>query len=175
MPPSPSAGARTAARLVRVVDGLGAAAMAVSAVAVVLMTLLITLEVVGRSFLGASTLVSDEMSGYLLVVLTFFGLADSLRSDSFIRVEFLYGRLGPGVRRRLDVALLGIALAYTGLLAYYFWEFVAASYRFGTTSIYFTRTRLWIPQAFMALGASILGAQIVGEGLRRIVAGERRG
>lgn len=171
MPRPPVRRARAALAAARAVDALGAAAMAVSAVATVLMTALITVEVVGRSFFGVSTLVADEMSGYLLVVLTFFGLADSLRSDSFIRVELLYSRLPTRARRRLDAGLLLIALAYTGLLTYHFWGFVAASYRFGTTSIYFTETRLWVPQAFMAVGATVLILQILAELVRRLARG----
>jgi TRAP-type C4-dicarboxylate transport system permease small subunit len=149
--------------------------MVVAAVATVLMTLLITVEVAGRSAFGVSTLVSDEMSGYLLVVLTFFGLADSLRAGSFIRVELLYGRLGPDVRRRLDAALLLVGLGYTAFLAYHFWGFVAESYRFGTTSIYFTRTLLWIPQGFMAVGTSILILALLAALVRRLAAPAERG
>jgi TRAP-type C4-dicarboxylate transport system permease small subunit len=162
--------ARAAVAATRAVGALGTAAMAVSCAATVGMTVLITVEVLGRSFFRVSTLISDEMSGYLLVVLTFFGLADSLRSDSFIRVEFLYGHLSVRARRRLDVLLLVIALAYTALLTRYFWSFVAESYRFGSTSIYFTATPLWIPQTFMALGASLLVLEILAAVAVRLLA-----
>ncbi|MBI4587450.1 MAG: TRAP transporter small permease [Candidatus Rokubacteria bacterium] len=168
---SPDGGGVAAAG--RAVEALSTAAMAVSAVATMLMTALITVEVVGRSFFRVSTLVSDEMAGYLLVVLTFFGLADSLRSDSFIRVDLLYDRWGPRVKRGLDIILLLVALLYTALLAYYFWWFVGESYRFGTTSIYFTRTPLWIPQGLMAVGASMLILQILAEIGKRLAAPPR--
>ncbi|MDP2625280.1 MAG: TRAP transporter small permease [Candidatus Rokubacteria bacterium] len=162
--------ARVAVAAGRVVDALSTAAMAVSAAATVLMTVLITVEVIGRSVFRVSTLVSDEMSGYLLVVLTFFGLADSLRSDSFIRVAFVYDRLsGARARRWLDGALFLAALGYTAFLGYHFWAFVAESYRFGTTSIYFTGTPLWIPQLFMAAGTSLLLLAIVAALVRRLV------
>lgn len=158
---SPARGAGPSGALRRAVDLLGTAAMVVSAVAVVVMTGLIAVEVIGRSVFRVSTLVSDEMSGYLLVILTFFGLADSLRSESFIRVELVYDRFSERIRRWLDPALLVVALGYTGFLAYHFWGFVAQSYGFGSTSIYFTRTPLWIPQTFMAVGASLLIVEIV--------------
>ena len=61
------------------------------------------------------------------------------------------------------------ALGYTAFLGYHFWAFVAESYRFGTTSIYFTRTPLWIPQAFMAVGTSLLLLTIVAALVRRLV------
>ena len=81
------------ARAVRVlgaaVDRVGTAAMVVSALAVALMASLVTVEVLARSFASVSTLVADEMAEYLLVVLAFFGLAESLRAGAFIRVEFV--------------------------------------------------------------------------------------
>jgi TRAP-type transport system small permease protein len=156
----------------RTVDLITTTALAVAVVATALMTVIITVEVIGRSFFSFSTLVSDEMSGYLLVILTFFGLADTLRSDSFIRVGLLYERFSPDARRRLDAALLLIALGYTAFLSYHFWRFAADSYRFGTTSTYFTRTPIWIPQACMATGTSLLILAILAALVQRLSTSE---
>jgi TRAP-type C4-dicarboxylate transport system permease small subunit len=150
------------------VDRLGTVAMAVSALAVALMAALVTVEVLARSFASVSTLVADEMAGYLLVVLAFFGLAESLRAGVFIRVEFIDRWLRADARRRLEAVLLVVALAYTILLAWEFWRLVMQSYRFGSTSLQVSRTPLWIPQTCMAVGASILVLQLVVETLRRL-------
>jgi TRAP-type C4-dicarboxylate transport system permease small subunit len=155
-------------RAARAVDRVGAAAMVVSAVAVAVMAVLVTVEVLGRSLLSVSTLVADEMAGYLLVILTFFGLADSLRAGAFIRVEFVDHWLGARTRRRLETLLLVVALAYTVFLAWEFWRLVAQSYRFGSTSLQVSRTPLWIPQACMAAGTTILALQLVAETVRRL-------
>lgn len=146
--------------LARTVDRLAAAALAVSAVAVAVMAVLVTVEVLVRSFAGISTLVADEMAGYLLVVVTFFGLADSMKAGAFIRVEFLDTWLSPAGRRLTTTVLLAVALAYTLLLGWHFWLLVAQSYRFGSTSLQVSRTPLWIPQACAAVGTSILALQI---------------
>ena len=158
-------------RAAHAADRVGTAAMVVSAVAVAVMAVLVTVEVLGRSLASVSTLVADEMAGYLLVVLTFFGLADSLRAGAFIRVEFVDHWIGARARRRLEIVLLVVALAYTVFLAWEFWRLVAQSYRFGTTSLQVSRTPLWIPQACMAAGTSILALQLIAETVRRL-AGE---
>ena len=163
--------ARAARAIGAVVDRVGTMAMVVSALAVAAMAALVTVEVLGRSLASVSTLVADEMAGYLLVVLTFFGLADSLRAGAFIRVEFVDQWLGAGARRRLEAVLLVVALAYTVFVAWEFWRLTAQSYRFGSTSLQVSRTPLWIPQTCMAVGTSILALQLVAATLRRL-AGE---
>jgi TRAP-type C4-dicarboxylate transport system permease small subunit len=160
--------ARAARAVGAVVDRVGTAAMVVSALAVAVMAALVTVEVLARSLASVSTLIADEMAGYLLVVLTFFGLAESLRAGAFIRVEFVDHWLGARARRRLETVLLVVALAYTVFLAWEFWRLVAQSYRFGSTSLQVSRTPLWIPQTCMAIGTSILALQLVAETLRRL-------
>ena len=143
---------RGARALGRVAD-LG---MAISAAAVVVMTLLITVEVVGRNLFKFSTLVADEMAGYLLVVVTFLGLASTLRSGGFIRVDTYRTRIRGRARVALDLSIYGLAAAYTAVLDRYLWRFALDSYRFNSTSIYFTQTPLWIPHSLMAVGGSLL-------------------
>jgi TRAP-type C4-dicarboxylate transport system permease small subunit len=150
------------------VDRVGTVAMVVSALAVAVMAALVTVEVLARSFASVWTLVADEMAGYLLVVLAFFGLAETLRAGAFIRVEFVDRWLGADARRRLEAVLFVVALAYTVLLAWEFWRLTMQSFRFGSTSLQVSRTPLWIPQACMAVGASILALQLVVETLRRL-------
>ena len=155
---------------VRLVDGLARLGMAVAGLAVVAMMALITVEVAGRNLVGVSTLIADEYAGYLLVVITFLGVARSLATGAFVRVEFLYGRLAERSRASLDVALAALALAFVAVLDWYLWQFTLASYRFGTSSIYFTQTPLWIPQAAMAVGGLVLALQLAAELGRAILA-----
>lgn len=141
----------------RIVD----AGLALSAIAVLAMMLLITVEVLGRNLLRVSTLVADEMSGYLLVIVTFLGLAYTLRTGGFIRVDTYRARLRGRARRALDLVIYALAAGYVAVLDWYFWGFTIASYRFGSTSIYFTQTPLWIPHACMALGGTLLLVEIL--------------
>ena len=67
-----------------------------------------------------------------------------------------------------------VALAYTVLLAWEFWRLVLQSFRFGSTSLQVSRTPLWMPQACMAAGASLLVLQLVVETLRRVAGGAPR-
>jgi len=137
-------------------DRVAAVAGALSGAAVVVMTALVTVEVLSRDLLNRSTLIADEMSGYLLVALTFIGLAPTLRGGGFIRIDTYHARLRGGGRVALDLTIHVLAVGYAALLDWYLWQLALDSWRLGTTSIQVSRTPLWIPQAFMALGGLLL-------------------
>jgi len=146
------------------------AAMAVAGLAAVVMMTLVTIEVLGRSFFNVSTLIADEMGSYLLVTLTFLGLAPTLRDGGFIRIDVYRARAGGRVRTALDAIIVILAIGYTATLDWYLWGLAANSYRLGTTSIQVARTPLWIPQGIMAVGGTLLLAELLAQ-LALVVAG----
>ncbi|HET8529757.1 MAG TPA: TRAP transporter small permease [Methylomirabilota bacterium] len=164
--------ARAGGPLAAAAAALRGAAMAVSGVAVVGMMALVTFEVLLRTFANRSTLVADEMAGYLLVAMTFLGLAPSLRGGAFIRIDTYRDRLRGGARRALEVALVAVALAYAITVDWYLWDLLAGTWRLGTTSIQVSRTPLWIPQAVMAVGGLLLILELVVEMVLVITADE---
>jgi len=137
-------------------DRVAAIAGAVSGAAVVAMTALVTVEVLSRDLFNRSTLIADEMSGYLLVALTFVGLAPTLRGGGFIRIDTYHARLRGGGHVALDLAIHLLALGYAALLDWHLWQLAADAWQLGTTSIQVSRTPLWIPQAAMAVGGLLL-------------------
>jgi TRAP-type transport system small permease protein len=137
-------------------DRVAAVAGAVSGAAIVAMTALVTVEVLARDLFNRSTLIADEMSGYLLVLLTFVGLAPTLRGGGFIRIDTYRARLQGTARRALELAIHLLALGYAVLLDWHLWRLALEAWRLGTTSIQVSRTPLWIPQTCMALGGLLL-------------------
>jgi TRAP-type C4-dicarboxylate transport system permease small subunit len=152
-------------------DRVAAVAGAVSGAAVVAMTALVTVEVLSRDLFNRSTLVADEMSGYLLVALTFLGLAPTLRGGGFIRIDTYHARLRGGGRVALDLAIHLLALGYAVLLDWYLWRLTLDAWRLGTTSIQISRTPLWIPQGCMAVGGLLLVLDLLAR-LAVVLAGE---
>lgn len=152
-------------------DRVVAAAAVVSGTAVVAMTALVTVEVVGRDVFNRSTLIADEMSGYLLVALTFLGLAPTLRGGGFIRIDTYHARLRGRARVALDLAIHLLALGYAVLLDWHLWRLALDAWRLGTTSIQVSRTPLWIPQTIMAVGGLLLVLDVFAR-LAVVAAGE---
>jgi TRAP-type C4-dicarboxylate transport system permease small subunit len=142
--------------LARAVRRAGDGAMAASGVAVVAMMLLVTGEVLGRNVLNVSILVADEVAAYLLVAMTFVGLAPTLRDGGFIRLDAFLVRTRGARRRAFDLGIVIVAAAYTAILDWYLWALALKSFELGTTSIQVSRTPLWIPQVVMAAGGLFL-------------------
>lgn len=154
-----------------VADRVAVVAGIVSGGAVVAMTVLVTVEVLGRDLFDRSTLIADEMSGYLLVLLTFVGLAPTLRGGGFIRIDTYRARLRGAPRQALELGIHVLALGYAALLDWHLWRLALDAWRLGTTSIQVSRTPLWIPQGLMALGGLLLVVDLLAR-LVVVLAGE---
>lgn len=133
----------------------------VSGIAVLLMTLLITVEVVGRRVLNFTTLIADEFSGYLLVVITFMGAAYTLKAAGFTRMELVYNQFKTTGRWVLDFVFNLVSLAFLIILDYWLWDHIISNYRSGMASISILQTPLYIPKLFMGVGATLLLFQVV--------------
>lgn len=160
-PPGPERDRATGpARSFAAIDWLSsrieAAAMSISALAIVAITVMVCVEVVLRTVFGISTLVSTEYAGYLLVAHVYLGLAWTFRDGGFIRVDLV-----PGVLRGRAAAVFDFAMALIGCLIFCFYTwyligFVIQSYRAGTMSVFVTRTPLWIPQIVLPIGSILM-------------------
>lgn len=135
---------------------LTSAGHAVSGGTLIFLTALITLEVVLRRAFDVSLLVVDELSGYLLVVLTFFGANHALRTGSLLRVDFLVNRLGPQGRRRAEVCYDIACGIFCAVLTYYFGRLVWSSISNDVMSFTMAGTPMYIPQLAMPLGTALM-------------------
>lgn len=148
--------ARVARTVAAAAGRVAAVAGVTSGLALVAMTVVVTIEVLSRDLFNVSTLVADEMSGYLLVAMTFVGLAPTLRGGGFIRIDTYRGRIAGHGRTALELAIHVLALGYAVVLDWYLWGLAAEAWRLGTTSIQISRTPLWMPQGLMAVGGLLL-------------------
>ena len=154
---------KSAAVIGRVSDWGGGLA----AVALVLIMLLVFAEVVLRNVFGRSTMVADEMSGYLNVAVVFLGLAYALKERGFIRVEIVYQALtGAWLAIARWLILLSSAV-YTLVLLVYMWRYVRYSWSSGVVSTDMSQTPLYIPQVLIPIGAALLLLQLLAYMLTR--------
>jgi TRAP-type C4-dicarboxylate transport system permease small subunit len=122
--------------------------------ALVVMLVLVAVDIVTRSLLNFSFEISDELGGYLLVVICFVSLPVCQASDSFHRVELVQSRLSPFGRAVSNVIFDLLSLAFCALLLWQLVRFEMSSFWFGDRAPTYLATPLWIPQAAMMLGAA---------------------
>ena len=120
------------------------------------LALFVSLDALLRWLANWSFLVTDELGGYALLVIAFFGMAVALQERALFRVEVLFQRLSAAGQRWMqllfDLASLGFAI----ILA---WQFISLSFRTharGIVAPTILRTPLWIPQSVMAIGACMI-------------------
>ena len=128
----------------------------VSEIALVVMLVLTVVDIATRALFNHSFEVSDEVGGYMLVVITFFSLAVCHANGSFHEVEFVQARLSERGRILSRILFELIALAACLLLTWQFIRFEVSSWRFDSHAPTYLNTPLWLPQLAMPLGMAAL-------------------
>jgi TRAP-type C4-dicarboxylate transport system permease small subunit len=124
--------------------------------ALIVMLVVIGVDILTRSLFNFSFEISDELGGYMLVVITFVSLPVCQISGSFHHVELIQSRLSPFARAVSHVIFDGLSLTFCALLLWQLARFELTSFRFGDRAPTYLATPLWIPQIAMMLGAAAL-------------------
>jgi TRAP-type C4-dicarboxylate transport system permease small subunit len=125
-------------------------------VALVVMLGVIGVDIVTRALLNFSFEISDELGGYMLVVITFVSLPVCQANDSFHHVEFIQSRLSPRGRAISHVVFDLLSLAFAMALLWQLIRFEMSSWRFDDHAPTYLATPLWIPRFAMVVGAAAL-------------------
>jgi TRAP-type C4-dicarboxylate transport system permease small subunit len=137
--------------------------------ALVVMLVLIAVDIVTRSAFNFSFEVSDEVGGFMLVVICFLSLSPCHVNGSFHQVEFVQAQLSPRARSTSQLVFGLLSLAACVLLAWQFIRLEMSSWRFGDVTPSYLSTPLWLPRLPMALGMIALGFSLI-----RTIAAEAR-
>jgi TRAP-type C4-dicarboxylate transport system permease small subunit len=124
--------------------------------AVIVMLVVIGVDILTRSLFNFSFEISDELGGYMLVVISFVSLPVCQISDSFHHVELIQSRLSPFGRAVSQIIFDVLSLVFSALLLWQLTRFELSSFRFGDRAPTYLATPLWIPQSAMMLGAAAL-------------------
>jgi TRAP-type transport system small permease protein len=116
----------------------------------------IGIDIVTRSVFNFSFEISDELGGYMLVVITFVSLPVCQVNDSFHHVEFVQARLSARARAISRVIFDLLSLAFCGILLWQLVRFEMSSWRLDDHAPTYLATPLWIPRLAMLVGATAL-------------------
>lgn len=152
---------KSSARLLLSLADRGATlGLVVAALSLATMLIYTTISVLGR-FSGWFTWPgAEQLGGYTLAFLIYFGLAHSFRSGSFIRMMLVHKRVPARLRSGVEIILYILSLTYVVILTIYFFDLPRESYDFGVSSTGTFRWPLFVPQLALGLGTLLLGVQI---------------
>ena len=125
------------------------------------MVALITTEIVSRTFFDFSLEISDEVSGYLLVAITFLGVSASMRSGVMFRVEFVINLLPPIGKTTAMLVLYLLSLGFAAVLDYQLIRLVISSYERAVVANTLLATPQYLPQLIMPIGMTLLVIELV--------------
>lgn len=155
--------------LVRGLERLSEAGGYVAGAVAVLLTVLVAASVIARRLLNAPLLITEEISGYMVVAIVFLGLAYTMKAEGHIRADILLSHVPPRARAVLEIIATLIALGFAGLLLAGTWRLVAEFYTQGSLSFRYLQTPLWIPGSLLVVGSALLGLQLLAQLLKRLV------
>jgi TRAP-type C4-dicarboxylate transport system permease small subunit len=144
-------------------NGIGSAAL-------LFMTLLITVDVLGRS-LGTPTQVAHELSGYMMIGVVFLGLAYTQRQGKHIKIVLITNLVSKRKRQQMEIVTLAVAAVCIGGLAWYTLMPVMSNYTKNITSLTFLHVPLWIPYLLVPLGLFMLAIELTVETIKKIKSG----
>ena len=147
--------------------------VALASLALFFMSMLITVDVIGREFYR-STGISHEVSGYCLVCIVFLGLAYTMKRGRHIQITTLTSRLPARARQWLAMATSSIGLVFVGWLFWFTLRQVITSFALKSVSMTPLKAPLWPLQMLLPLGLSLLAMAIIAEIVRIIMHNQER-
>lgn len=128
----------------------------IAGIMLILLCLLVFTEVILRQFFNVSTMIADEVSGYLLAGSFFLAAAYALQEGAIVRIDILYNKIPLKIRCFVDVFINVVVLGYAVILFRYTLEYMLKSYATHTLSVTILHTPLWIPQMTIPIGCLML-------------------
>jgi TRAP-type C4-dicarboxylate transport system permease small subunit len=143
-------------RLGKIINLVSAVGIKVSSSLLIIMALFIVVDVMGRAFLGRSTIICEEYSGYLLVALVFLAFAHTLSQGAHIRISVIISRFPSRIQDYLEAFVSTLAIVFVIYFAFQLWV-MAKTYYYGmVTSQSYIPMPLFIPSSLMLIGSILL-------------------
>lgn len=138
-------------RICHVLCGLGLLAM----------ILVVVTEVVTRNLFGFSFQVSDELGGYIVVLIAFLSLCVCQANDAYHHVEFLQARLSRSAQLLTRLIFDLLSLAVCVLITWQLAQLERATWISGDVAPTMLMTPLWLPQLAMVIGFAALSVTVL--------------
>jgi len=151
-----------------VLDRVSKVGADLAGIAIVVMMIVMVLEAAGRYLFSFTVLFADELLGYLMALVTYVGLAYTLRTGGHISIELVTDHLPKKVQRILGVVVSVLNLVFVGFLVWASWVYWLNIFNngFGTPGV--IPVPLAVPTAVLPLGVTVFLAGDISETWQRI-------
>ncbi|MCX5858117.1 MAG: TRAP transporter small permease subunit [Deltaproteobacteria bacterium] len=155
-------------KIINAIDALSGIGGWLAGILMAIAFLMALAEIATRTFLGGTLYIADEYAGYLMAMLTFSGLAYTLRERGHIRMMFVVHVLKGRAKTIYNMICLAVGCLFCIAFTWFTWDFFWDSVVNKSQSMQLSETYLAIPQAFLPLGAGLLALQFLAEFLKGV-------
>jgi len=135
--------------------------------AVLVITVLISYDVLMRYFLNRPQLFVDELTAFILVGVIFLGTAPTFHRGGHIRIDLVTSRLRQTTQRRLRLITLSVGIAMLGVVIYQTGISAWMAYTYGRVSAVMVYP-LWIGMVLIPIGLFLMALFMVVNLLKEI-------
>ncbi|MAL77811.1 MAG: transporter [Sneathiella sp.] len=128
----------------------------VASLALLLMTLIVSFEVISRYFFNSPTIWAWDINVQLMVLLLMLGLSEASRKDLHVRVDVLVANLSARVKAFLDILFAPVFLFIAVMLVWSGWDYFSTSYSHLEKASTVFAPPLYPVKFFLPLGGALL-------------------
>ncbi len=125
----------------------------VACVCVSIMAVLVFVNVIARYVFGNSLAVSDEMSTYLFVLMSFMGTAGAARRKAHLGLSIVTDHVSPRARLIISMVMYAISALFCLLIVIFGIQMVISQYQMGQETATMQWPE-WIYGSFVPVGAA---------------------
>ncbi len=150
-------------RFADAIDRLSMLAGLSGAVALLLIVSFVCFEVISRAVFNEPTVWVNEYATYLLIGISFVGLAYAQKEKAHIQVELLLGYLSPSTRKMLEIVSHWIGLFFVCFTAWQMVSFNYQEYVNDTRNWGLLATPQWVPELSVSFGLIVFALAILAD------------
>jgi len=119
---------------------------------VLILMILIVIDIFMRILIKRSILIAEEIGGYLLVLISYLGMGETLKKDRHVKVETFSKKLPEKIQIRINIILSFIALIALIFVIWRVFIMVYASYKSDAIVPGVFLTPIFLPQMLIIIG-----------------------
>jgi TRAP-type C4-dicarboxylate transport system permease small subunit len=139
----------------RIVEPIARVAAIVCGYAVLVLSIFVAIDIVGRKLFGFTFQGMDDMGGYVLAIIAVVGASFTMAMRGHTRVDVFLVRMPPAVQRMLNALAMVTMAGFAAFAAWRGLDVLMESIEFQSVATNPLQTPLWQPQLAWFIGLAL--------------------
>ncbi|MFO1306337.1 MAG: TRAP transporter small permease [Burkholderiales bacterium] len=139
----------------RIVEPVARVAAILCGYIVLLLSVLVSIDIVGRKLFGFTFQGMDDLGGYVLAIIAVVGASYTMAMRGHTRVDVFLVRMPPGAQRALNALAMVTMAGFAAFAAWRGLDVLMESIEFQSVATNPLQTPLWQPQSLWFIGLAL--------------------